>query len=221
MSGAVQLALTLGPLAAYLYIVAALHSGRRPRVVSGLLDYALLLFGLSGLLLFGPVGWLLVSRAGAGAPGPLHFVALGAALGLLAVPFVPRACRRLVVYNVDPLSFHRALREAIEALASPFVKTLRGYDDPTHARGLEAETHSWMRTAVVETYGKGAEPLAASLAAALRVRLRQHPLAGPSPVAWGLLGASLGLIAPVLVVLLTRPQAQGVWRALFHRLNGG
>ncbi|HEV3120923.1 MAG TPA: hypothetical protein VGY53_03435 [Isosphaeraceae bacterium] len=220
MSGAVQLALAIGPLATYVYIVAAFHSGRRPRVVSGLVDYLLLLFGLSGLVLFGPVGWLLVSHAG-GPPGLLHFAALASALGLLAVPFVPRACRRLVVYNVDPVSFERALREAVEGLHNPFVKTLRGYDDPAHARGLQAEAHAWMRTAVVETYGQDAEPLAASIAASLRDRFRRHPLAGPSPVAWGLLGVCLGLIVPVLIVVLTRPQAQAVWRALMHRLNGG
>jgi hypothetical protein len=220
MTGALQLALAVGPLAVYLYVVAIWQSGRHPRVVAGVWDYVLLLFGVGGLVLFGPLGWLLVTQAAPGRPTVLHWLALASALGLLAVPFLPRAFRRIVIYNIDPATLDSALRETLESIAGSFVKTVRGYDDASQRRGLDLEIHPWMRTAVVETHGNGAEPLAKTLLHGLDERLRQSAT-GPSRIAWGLLGVSLSLIAPVVVLLLLRPQAQAVWRAVMHRLNGG
>ena len=50
MSLMMQVALTVGPLAGYFFIVGAWQSGRHPRVVAGPVDFAVLLCGVSGLL---------------------------------------------------------------------------------------------------------------------------------------------------------------------------
>src|SRR5882757_922117 len=51
MSSPWQYALTVGPLGFYLWVLAVWQSGRRPRVVRGLVDFALLAAGLGGVVL--------------------------------------------------------------------------------------------------------------------------------------------------------------------------
>src|SRR6516165_2656550 len=58
MTSPLQYALMVGPLAFYLWLLACWNSGRSPRVVSGLVDHALLVFGVGGVLAFGPLGQL-------------------------------------------------------------------------------------------------------------------------------------------------------------------
>ncbi len=60
MSLPMQVALTVGPLACYFYVVGVWQSGRRPRVVAGPVDFAVLALGVSGLVTVGPVGQVLM-----------------------------------------------------------------------------------------------------------------------------------------------------------------
>src|SRR5690348_15210852 len=101
MPVAIQLALMVIPLSLYLYVLGIWHSGRTPRVVAGPVDLGLLAFGLSGLLIFGPIGRLWPWHA-RGLPGVWAWLALTAFVVLLALPWLPRSFRRLAVYNVDP-----------------------------------------------------------------------------------------------------------------------
>jgi hypothetical protein len=223
MRTAVQLASMVGPLTVYLYVIAVWQSGRHPRIVSGFVDLALLLFGLSGLVLFGPVGRLLLVRAGAGpfgAPSLWAWLALASSLSLLAVPWLPRSFRRLVIYNVDRDSVNLALRNTLQALPGDYAPTLRGFEDRKHHRGLSLEITAWGRTAVIEAYGDDPESLIVLVRQGLSVHL-QPATSRPSPVAWALLGLCMALIGPVLVVLLSRPQTRAALRALMERLHGG
>jgi hypothetical protein len=221
MYSAVLLALMLGPLAVYLYVIAVWHGGRTARLVAGPVDYGLLLFALGGLLVFGPVGRLLVSRAVAfGSPNGWAWLMVGSALSLLAIPWIPRSFRRLVVYNVDPETLDQALRAVVRELPGEFTRTLRGYEDQEHQRGLGVETTTWFRTAVIESYGSDAERLIRQLGRRLSEHLHA-PSARPSAITWVLLGLCVALVAPVLALLLSRPQAQAVLRVLIERLHGG
>jgi hypothetical protein len=221
MRTAVQMALMLGPLTVYLYVIAVWQSGRRPRIVVGAVDYVLLLFGLSGLVLFGPVGRLLLGRAtGLGTPSAWAWLAVVSALIAVAAPWVPRSFRRLVVYNVDRAGLDQALRATLDVLPGNFISTLRGVEDQKNYRGLSVEFTHWGRTAVIEAYGKHPEKFIGVVGQGLRAHLRPS-LARPSPVAWGLLGLCLALVGPVLIVLLSRPQTRAALRALMERLHGG
>jgi hypothetical protein len=221
MRTAVQLALMVGPLTVYLYVIAVWQSGRRPRIVAGPVDFAWLLFGLSGLVLFGPVGRILIGRAaGLGAPSTWAWLALISSLVLVAAPWLPRSFRRVVIYNVDREGLDRALRDALQALPGSFVPTLRGFEDRLQQRGLLVELTPWTRSAVIEAYGTDPESFISLIRHGLQADL-QPGLVKPSPVAWALLGLCLGLIGPVLVVLLSRPQTRAVLRPLMQRLHGG
>jgi hypothetical protein len=221
MRTAVQLALMVSPLTLYLYVIVVWQSGRRPRVVAGPVDFAWLLFGLSGLVLFGPVGRLLLGRATSlGAPSVWAWLALLSSLGLVAVPWLPRSFRRLVIYNIDRDALDLALRTALQSLPGEFVPTLRGFEDRLNHRGLWVELTPWSRTAVLEAYGSDPEGFVSLVAAGLESALRPVHTR-PSPVAWALLGLCLAFIGPILIVLLGRPQTRAALRALIEKLHGG
>lgn len=221
MNTAVQLALMLGPMAFYLYVIAVWQSGRQPRVVAGPLDFGLLLLGVSGLLVFGPIGWLMVSRAATfGTPSVWAWLVFVSSLGLLAVPWIPRSFRRLVIYNIEPEQLDQALRDALQTLPKAFERTLTGYEDRESHRGVRVEASVRFRTATLEAYGGEAETLIRQLARELRARLR-GPVHRPSAIAWILLAICLALIMPVLGALLSRPQTRAALRALIERLHGG
>jgi len=221
MNSAVLLALMFGPLAIYLYVIAVWQSGRSPRVVSGPLDFSLLLFGVGGLLVFGPVGRLLAGRAAAfGTPSVWAWLMVSSALGLLALPWLPRSFRRLAIYNVAPEPLAQALREVLKELPGAFEPTLKGYESGEHQQGLIVETTRWFRAAVVEAYGDHSENLIRRVRSGLNDHL-SGSMTRPSPVAWLMLSLCLALILPVLGVLLSRPQAREVFRVLLERLHGG
>jgi hypothetical protein len=221
MRTAAQLAMMVGPLTVYLYVIAVWQSGRRPHIVAGPVDFVWLLFGLSGLVLFGPVGRILIGRAAVlGAPSTWAWLALASSLALVAAPWLPRSFRRLVIYNVDREGLDRALRDTLQALPGNFVPTLRGFEDREQKRGLLVEFTPWGRSAVIEAYGADPERFIALIRHGLQAGL-PPAFTKPSPVAWALLGLCLSLIGPVLVVLLSRPQTAAVLRALMHRLHGG
>src|SRR6266496_3436409 len=100
MTGQLPLSLAVAPLATYLFVLSLWHGGRHPRVVSGPADFALLAFGLGGLVVFGLVATLLARRS----------------------------LRRLTVYHVDPEALVRALRETLDQVPGHFVRTLRGFE---------------------------------------------------------------------------------------------
>ncbi len=221
MSGAVQLALMVGPLALYLYLLAVWQSGRTPKVVAGQVDFALLIFGIGGLVVFGPIGHILVGRASPfGTPSVWAWLALIASIGLLVLPWLPRTYRRLVIYNIEPAELDAALVEILDEIPGAFERTIRGFEDRESRRGLTVEATSWLRSVLIETYGRHPETLIAEVDTRLRARLR-HPAERMAAVAWILLGLCLGLIAPVLLVLLNRPQAREAFRVLLEKLNGG
>jgi hypothetical protein len=217
----VQLALMVGPLALYLYVIAAWQSGRTPRVVAGPVDFALLLFALGGVLVFGPVGRLLVVRIGPfGTPSIWAWVAQICSFGLLSLPWLPRTFRRLAVYNVEPEALDRALRVALSDLPGDFTPTLRGYENHSDHRGVIVEVTPWFRAGTIEAYG--GHPVA--LIAQVRARLNPQlfgPITRPSRVAWVLLGLCMAMLSPLVAVLLIRPEAREAFRALIERLHGG
>src|SRR6476659_1324737 len=101
MSLPLQVAPTVAPLACYFYVVGVWQSGRRPRVVPGRVDFAILAFGVLGLVTVGPVGQVLMGLI-FNSPGPIAWALWFAFLGLWTYIFSGSASRRLVVYNLNP-----------------------------------------------------------------------------------------------------------------------
>lgn len=129
--------LCLAPLAAYLLWLTALARRERPTVLNGTWDFAALLTGISGFVLFGGTLLLTLVQSNFRYWSRGNFEALKAAWGhektswtLVAVGYlvvviggaylVLTARRRvLVVYNIDPERFEALLTEVFEHLGRP------------------------------------------------------------------------------------------------------
>lgn len=93
---AIPLWLALLPLAAYLAVIGSFHLRRRPVVVTGSVDGALLAAGVSGLVMAGPLA-LLQPLAGT---SPWTAIAFLAACVILVASAILATRPRMVVYNV-------------------------------------------------------------------------------------------------------------------------
>jgi len=109
---AVPLWAALIPLAGYMLALAALHLRRRPSTLSGSWDLLLLVAGIVGLVVAGPLA-LLQPVAGdtiwAGAT-------LLLAAGLLFAGLLLAARPRLVVYNITPEQLRPVVAEVVKSL---------------------------------------------------------------------------------------------------------
>ncbi len=219
MINASQVALTAGPLAFYLAVLAAWQGGRQPRVVSGPLDFGLLVVGVGGLLTFGPFGQLM-ARALFGKPNLLDWLTLISGEGLVATVLTRRALRRVAVYCVDPETLNRSLREALDLGPGQFVATLGGFEDRVEARGISVEVSPRSRAAVIEAYGRDPEDFINELAPRLQEQLRDVSMP-PSPLSWILSGLwGLTTLAFLAGLFFAQPQARAALRAFLQRLNG-
>ena len=214
MTGTAQLVLTLGPLAVYLLSLGTWLAGRRSRVVAGWLDFACLAFGLGGLLSFGPIGHFLVHTLFPG-PSLYAWLALPSMLFLAVMLGLPRASRRVVVYNITPDRLAAAVSLAAAALSGDFRPTVRGFEDAAGHRGFVVDPSPRLRTAVLDAYGQQADDLADSLARSLRREL-QGVATGPAPLAWVWIGtAALIVMVPLALRLASRPQVRAMLRSIW------
>ncbi len=220
MTGALQVLLTVGPLSAYFLVQGLWQGGRRSKVVPGPVDFAWLAFGIGGLLIFGPIGHVLVATIFP-APSLWAWLSLPSAALLGVLLWMPRTTRRLVVYNVVPEILWRGLQKALEPQPEHFQRTVRGFEDVESGRGIAVEMGPGARTAVVEAYGTRPEELMERLDRGLRMALSDEPTTPRGTARVWLALASLLPLASVAWLLLERPQVQAALRALLGRFGGG
>lgn len=218
MSSPLQLLLMVGPLAWYFYLLAVWQTGRHPRVVSGALDLILLALGISGLVVFGPLGELLIRiPSGRSEPGRRLVWTM---LAILVVSILARrSSRRLVIYHVDPEALESALHDSLGLEA--YVRTADGFEDREHTRGIRVEVSPRWQSAVISAFGNDADGLIRELGPRLRMRLRTvHARTTEVPlIFFGL--AALTMLVPLTGYLLTQPHARAALRGLLEHLRGG
>lgn len=221
MSLPLQVALTVGPLACYFYVVGVWQSGRHPRVVAGPVDFAVLAFGVSGLVTVGPVGQVLM-RLIFGIPGTLAWVLWFVFLALWAAVFAIGAARRVVVYNIEPSRLVEAVRRSLECLPGPrFTPRLGGFEATDDGRAVLVEGIARLRVGTVDARGREPEALIRRLRPRLRETLAEVA-SGPTRVTWGLFALSwVIMLGPLVTFLLTEPRARAAMRALWMRIGLG
>ena len=152
MSPSLQYALTVGPLGFYLWIIAFWHSGQRPWVVNGLMDFVLLALGVGGVLAFGPFGQLLAHRLFRH-PDAFDWLTIVSSLGLVAAILARRSVHRVVVYHIRESDVAPVLEDVLRAERLTFVRTMHGYEDATGRRGLRVEVTRSLRCVLIEAIG--------------------------------------------------------------------
>lgn len=173
------------PLSAYLAAMGILQMLRRPVVLSGQTDVALLASGLGGMVIAGPLA-LLQPAAGMSA-----WTTVVLLLGfVLVVGFAMLAARpRMVVYNVR-LDQMRPLVAAVAAALDPSVRWA-GETAALPARGLQVQLDDRGPGRTVSIIAAGRSPAETWSEFARRLRRGVRSVrVGPSPWAWGFLAAA-------------------------------
>jgi hypothetical protein len=111
-----QACLAFGPVAAYLLAVAMVNLRRRPTVVSGTADVALLSLAVAGLIMIGPMEIFFPESAALYFLGPWVWAPLLALYGLCVVLVLLALRPRLVVYNVSAEELRSILAEVVADL---------------------------------------------------------------------------------------------------------
>jgi len=217
-----HLAISVGCLALYLGVLARWHGARYPRVVSGPADFALLIFGLGGLALFGPFGKMLASGL-FGKPDPLDWLSLASGMTLTILLLSKRAWRRLIIYHIDPATLDSVLEEEFAqetGLGRP-VRTIHGFEDRARGRGVRVDASRRWMVATVEAYGEEPERCIQSLERRLARRLEAVPVPPSQTRRIFSTGAGLAAMLALAALVLGQPHARAVFRALLQRLPGG
>jgi hypothetical protein len=219
MSNPILYALAFGPLGFYLWMLAVLQSGTRPRLVSGLIDFTMLAFAIGGVLAFGPFGDL-IARLLFRKPDWLDRFVIVSALGLCATVLARKALHRIVVYHVDPEGIRCIIEEVLNSCCGRFVPTLDGFEDQEQRLGVHIEVTKWWDCALIEAYGSNPEGLIQQLRAELKLKLRGAKRK-PSQLSHVLYVASiLVMLIPLASLFLSQPHTREVFRVLLQRLRG-
>jgi hypothetical protein len=199
LGGSLRITIVVVPVAAYFLILGLLNSRRRPQLLSGRLDFALLVLPLSPLLLLPVMEYL-------GPAALLMGAGVLAAGGMLLLP--GRA--DWVIYNMPVEAGRRAVRRAFER-AGGEVRT--DGDDLELTCGdarVEVSSFPLLRNLSVKLRSAD-EPLARRFEAALAGEVGSAP-AETSPTAVALLLVATGML--VMPLTLIAPQAGEIVRLL-------
>ncbi|MFM7207324.1 MAG: hypothetical protein ACKO4T_11735 [Planctomycetaceae bacterium] len=176
------------PLAAYLALIGGLNLRRRPVVLSGQADVALLACGLTGLVIAGPLAMIQP------AAGMSAWTAVALLLAFaLAVSFAMLAARpRMVVYNIG-LDQMRPLVAAVVTALDPSARWA-GETAALPARDLQVhlDDRGPARTVSVIAAGRASAETWAEFSRRLR-RTTRATRVSPNPWAWVFLAAAVGL----------------------------
>jgi hypothetical protein len=219
MSTPLLLFLSSTPLACYFWVLAMWHGGRHPRLVKGSTDFMLLVFGVGGLLTFGPFGRAVVRRA-FGEPGLAAWLAMMSMVCLAATFWGRRAARRLVIYHIEPETLDSVLGIALDLKSGHYHRILGGFEDRAGANALAVETSARLHYAVIEARGSDTERVLRELRQSLATELRSVST-GPSPVAWWLLALSaFTMLGTLAGYLFLQPRTAEWVRQVFDSLRG-
>ncbi len=151
--------MALFPLSAYLFTIGGLHGRWRPTVVSGARDFLGLAVGLSGVIVFGPIGGFILNLLFP-RPSIPAWLALASGYGLVVMLGLPWSRKRLLVYGTDRSTLEPALERALSQLVGSVARTVRGFDAATQRVGVNIDDHEWGRMIVLDVHGVGADALA-------------------------------------------------------------
>jgi hypothetical protein len=194
------------PVAVYFLILGLLHTRHRPQMLTGRLDFTLLIASLSPLVFLPAMSYL----GGSPLAAIIAAVCLAGAILLLSP-----GGRSWVVYNVSPHAARDAVAAALRTMGADFAPS--GDDFLADAGRIRVTVDSFplLRNATVRLTG-GTRPFAQSFQAALARRL--EALECPtSPMAISmLLAAVVMLAAPLAMMAPDVPQIVRLLTDLLH-----
>lgn len=188
----------LAPVATYLLAVGCLHLRRRPAVLSGHVDVALLALGIAGMVIAGPLALL---QPGAGTSAwTTAVLLLGFAVVVAGALLAARP--RMVIYNVGL----DQMRPVVASVAASLDPTARwaGETAALPARGLQVHLDDRGPARTVSVIAAGQTSAEAWAEFSRRLRRAIHTVrVRPSPWAWAFLAPGVAVAAASSWLALT------------------
>ena len=200
-----RLCLALGPLAIYFLLLGAVNLSRRPLLVSGARDAAVLAMAISGLVIVGPVELFFPFEAAARF-GP-HVWLLLLALYAMCVVLVLLLLRpRLVIYNISVDELRPILADLVDRLDTEARWAGDSLSLPGLGVQLYIDNFAALRCAsLISAGGNQNHQGWRRLDTALSDTLSREDVVG-HPRGLGLIGAGLLLVAVIVLTIAQNPQ---------------
>jgi hypothetical protein len=192
----VRICVALAPLAIYLLWLAVLNLLRRPVLVNGVVDIAALGFGISGMMLVGPIE-LLHPQAAINQLGAYIWVLSIGLYSLALALWILFSRPRLIVYNMSVAELRPLLAVAIEGLDLQHRWAGTSLSLPNLNVQLHLESHALMRNVSLVANGDHQNP-----AGWRQLELALIQQLGQTRVRPNLWGPSLSLAALSIVAVM-------------------
>lgn len=221
MTATTEITLVLIPMSLYLYLLGILHGGKHPRLVSGVGDLAGLIFSLSGLVAFGPVGHVVVSAVFGPDATEVAWLTWLATLVLMAGLIARTGRNRLVIYHVEPEQIRAVTRARLLELDGAYLPTLQGFENPASRTSVLLRIYPRMQTATIEATGEAPAGVMKRLRPHLRQALRaiDEPVSSLSTAFFTVSGMLMA--GPVVGYLVLDPQGRRLVRAVGRWVGWG
>jgi hypothetical protein len=140
------------PIGTYLCVLGLFHAIGRPLITTGRRDYFALAIALSGLVITGPIDYILHGRMLPDFLVHSHLIGLGIYL-LLAAALVPRSCEKLVIYNCQVNSVMDAVRVILQRSGQKFQEVPGGWILSERGVSLECDSFGGLRNVTLHFHG--------------------------------------------------------------------
>jgi hypothetical protein len=140
------------PIGTYLCVIGLFHAIGRPLITTGVRDYLALAIALSGLVITGPIDYILHYRMLPDFLVHSHWIGLGLYL-LLVAALLPRSHEKLIIYNSSEPSVAAALRTILGQWGVPVQELPGGWILPERGVSLELDSFPALRNVTVRFHG--------------------------------------------------------------------
>lgn len=165
-----QTMIAIVPLTAYLLFLGAINWRRRPTMISGPTEKALLALALAGFIFVGPVQLFMPEEA-ATALGVWVWAPMTTLYVLVIALWILSGRERLVIYNLSRAQLEPALMDVAKALSAELESTADLRRLPTLGVQFVIDEFAWMRCVSLVAMGREDTAGWNRFSAAMRARL--------------------------------------------------
>jgi hypothetical protein len=140
------------PIGTYLCVLGLFHTLRRPLITTGGRDYLALAIALSGLIITGPIDYVLHSKMLPDFLVHSHLIGLGI-YALLVASLVPRSCEKLILYNCQPEAAVQTVRGILHRTGQRVQEVSGGWILAERGVSLEIDSFPALRNVTLHFHG--------------------------------------------------------------------
>ena len=140
------------PIGTYLCVLGLFHAVGRPLITTGVRDYFALVLALSGLVITGPIDYILHYRMLPDFLIHSHWISLGLYL-LLVAALLPRSHEKLIVFNGSESTVAAAVRTILSQPGQTLQEVPGGWILPERGVSVELDSFPAFRNVTLRFHG--------------------------------------------------------------------